>query len=229
MSGVTEDDDVGAAPTIESTASDADGHLPTTPGTIGRYRVLRWVGAGGMGVVFAAHDPELGRDVAVKVVHGRSGLRREAQALAKLTHPNVVSVHDVGCDGDVVYIVMQLVDGATIDEWIRARALDQTAIVALYVQAGRGLAAAPDAGLVHRDFKPSNVLVDRDGTVRVTDFGLARGEGGDGEVSGTPAYMAPEQFALEPISAATDQFGFCVSLWEALTGARPFPGEGVDT
>jgi len=251
---VSDNDDVGVVSTVASSApiDEASGRDPTT---IGRYRVLRRLGAGGMGVVFAAQDPELGRTVAIKVVRERIGdvreamrerLRREAQALARLTHPNVVSIFDVGVDGDQLYIVMQHVDGATIDEWIRARALDRRAIVALYLQAGRGLAAAHDAGLVHRDFKPANVLVESGGTVRVTDFGLARlsnlsdlpiGDSGQsphgsmtrGDVVGTPAYMAPEQFSGGEITPATDQFGFCVALWEALVGARPFAGYSLDT
>ncbi len=251
---MNESDDVGIVSTVASSAP-VDDDAGADPTTIGRYRILRRLGAGGMGVVYAAQDPELGRTVAIKVVRERLGdvrdamrerLRREAQALARLTHPNVVSIFDVGVDGDQLYIVMQHVDGATIDDWIRTHHVDRAGIIALYLQAGRGLAAAHDAGLVHRDFKPANVLVESGGTVRVTDFGLARlsnlselpiGDSGQGigmtmtrgDVVGTPAYMAPEQFAGAEITPATDQFGFCVSLWEALVGTRPFAGDTLDT
>jgi len=226
------------------------------PARLGRYCIERRLGAGGMGVVYAAHDPELDRTVAIKLVRERSSvfthrlqdrLRREAQALARLSHPNVVSVYDVGFEGAHLFIVMQYVDGVPLDAWLDKHQPDRARIVAMFVQAGRGLAAAHAAGLVHRDFKPSNVLVEADGTVHVTDFGLARlsdlaepsgsGTGGTslgismtrGDAVGTPAYMAPEQFLGGPVTDATDQFAFCVALWEALTGTRPFPGSDVDT
>ena len=230
-------------------------HLPAQ---LGRYKIERRLGAGGMGVVYAAQDPELGRTVAIKLVGERIGsqgglqerLRREAQALARLSHPHVVSVYDVGVADGQLFIVMQYVDRVSLEAWLETHKPERSRIIAMFVQAGRGLAAAHAAGLVHRDFKPSNVLVEEDGTVRVTDFGLARlsdladpegpgasGPGGAsletsitrGDVVGTPAYMAPEQFRGGPITGATDQFGFCAALWEALTGIRPFPGENVDT
>ena len=219
---------------------------------IGRYELVRSLGAGGMGVVWEAIDPELGRRVAIKLMREERSARlaermkREAQALAQLHHPNVVAVYDVGLDDGELYLVMQLVVGATIDRVLEASTLTRGEIVALVAQAGRGLAAAHRAGIVHRDFKPSNVLVDGDGVARVSDFGLARasdaGGGGAGGVAdgsldasitrgdlvGTPAYMAPEQFLGGPITAATDQFAFCVTLWEALAGERPFAGASVD-
>ena len=218
------------------------------PKLIGRYRIVKRLGEGGMGVVWEAIDPELGRGVAVKVMReSRAGsvrlaerMRREAQALARLSHPNVVSVFDVGLDAGELYIVMQLIAGQTLDEAVRDKSLPE--ILALFVGAGRGLAAAHKAGIVHRDFKPTNVLVDSDGVAKVTDFGLARrsddssegaatesGEGGDasltrGDLVGTPAYMAPEQFLRGPVTPATDQFAFCLALWEAVTGERAYPG-----
>ena len=164
---LTSASEAGGETTVPGHGSAAAATIRERPETIGRYRVIRRLGEGGMGVVYAAHDPELGRTVAIKVVHERLGggpamqerLKREAQALARLSHPNVVSVHDVGVDRDRIYIVMQYVDGASLDEWIGARKPDAATIVAMFLQAGRGLAAAHAAGLVHRDFKPHNVLV----------------------------------------------------------------------
>lgn len=222
--------------------------------TWGRYVVLERVGEGAMGVVYAAYDPRLDRRVALKLLHpgertsaeDRQRLHREAQAMARLSHPNVVAVHDVGeLEGDL-HIAMEYVEGATLGQWVRERPRSWREIVAAYAQAGRGLAAAHAAGIVHRDFKPENALVDRHGRVRVTDFGLARSAGASGgpapgegvapglsatltgAVLGTPAYMAPEQFTGHPTDARTDQFGFCVALYEALHGERPFAGEGAE-
>jgi tetratricopeptide (TPR) repeat protein/predicted Ser/Thr protein kinase len=221
------------------------------PGTrAGRFVIEGRLGAGGMGVVYAARDPELGRSVAVKVLrHGTSAessarLRREAKALARLAHPNVVMVFESGLVGEQVFVVMELIEGTRLDAWLAERRLGWREALDTFVQAGRGLAAAHRAGIVHRDFKPANVLVGHDGRVRVVDFGLARDEGegiaaletpdtGEplaaaltltGAVVGTPAYMAPEQRRGEPVSARSDQFSFCVSLYEALFGVRPAPG-----
>ncbi len=216
---------------------------------IGRYSILNKLGAGGMGVVWEATDPELARGVAIKVMRAGGGklaerLRREAKALAKLHHPNVVAVYDVGIDDGELYIVMQLVAGTTLDHAVHGKSHRE--IVELLVDAGRGLEAAHAAGIVHRDFKPTNVLVDGNGNVRVTDFGLARAseasdevvtvEGGTaetsmtrGELVGTPAYMAPEQFRAGPVTSATDQFAFCVTLWEMLAGERPYAGHDIPT
>ena len=230
---------------------------------IGRYVVIESVGSGGMSTVYAAYDPELDRRVALKVMRAtsddsekvreteRSRLLREAQAMARLSHPNVVTVHDVGTFGDRVFLAMHFVDGETLTTWVR-HAKSWREIVEMYGYAGRGLAAAHKVGLVHRDFKPDNVLVDGDRRVRVTDFGLARpvatalasesssGAPVDiltsssrlekpitlaGSIMGTPAYMAPEQYLGQTVDARSDQFSFCVALWEALNGERPFPGE----
>jgi eukaryotic-like serine/threonine-protein kinase len=214
---------------------------------IGRYRVIHRLGEGGMGVVWEAIDPELERRVAIKVLRdtrsvapGDARLRREAQALAKLTHPNVVSVYDINADAEgELYIVMQLVEGTTLAGALKTSP-SRAQLLEWLVQAGRGLAAAHAVGIVHRDFKPANILVGSDGVVRVSDFGLARAShavdtGDDGELkisrgmAGTPAYMAPEQFLGGPLTAATDQFAFCVTLWEALWGEHPFPGDSVTT
>ena len=223
---------------------------------IGRFALFEVLGVGGMGVVYAAHDPELERDIAIKLLHAgttgdaRQRLRREAQALAKIDHPNVIKVHDVGDHDGQVYIAMELADAGTLRMWLTAKH-SVKAIVDTFVLAGRGLAAAHAAGLVHRDFKPDNVLVFRGGRVCVTDFGLvgiARTDADiettaparpsviavsprveedlthTGSVMGTPLYMSPEQFEGRAATAASDQFSFCVALYEALYVAHPFGG-----
>ena len=241
---------------------------------LGRYVVLDRVGAGGMGVVYAAYDPELDRKVAIKLlltspggslpkelVEQRKRLMREAQAMAKLSHPNVITVHDVGQFEGQVFVAMEFIDGITLKEWMASGRRAWREALAVFMAAGRGLASAHAAGLVHRDFKPDNVLIGLLGgrgrrtdehadvqRVLVTDFGLARPAAGrtdafmavqviestpvlsaqltqTGELVGTPAYMAPEQLAGERSDAAADQFGFCVALYEALYGERPFAGE----
>jgi tetratricopeptide (TPR) repeat protein len=227
---------------------------PLGPGAaIGRYRVLGRLGAGGMGVVYVAHDPELDRNVAIKLVHrdhaagGQARLVREAKAMARLQHPNVIAVHDVGVVDGRVFVAMELVAGTTLRDWV-GTGRPWRRVIAAFVAAARGLVAAHAAGLIHRDFKPENVLVGTDGSIRVADFGLARPVGPEGAgdparpgaptaasdpglvqtetaaVVGTPAYMAPEQHAAGPVSAAADQYEFCVALWEALCGERPFTG-----
>ena len=224
--------------------------------TIGRYVVLRRLGAGGMGVVFAAYDPQLDRKIALKLLRTGIGLGereanarlvREAQAIARLNHPNVVAVYDVGTAGsDELYLAMEFVEGDTLTHWLARWERPWPEIVAMFVEAGRGLAAAHAVGLLHRDFKPDNVLVGADGRVRVSDFGLARSavtddeQGpspvaalselrtpltGTGAIMGTPRYMAPEQLRGESVTAAADQFSFCVALYEALYGQHPLPGE----
>lgn len=191
---------------------------------LGRYHLLERVGEGGMGVVWGAFDPELERRVAIKLVRAKSGASRdrillEGQALAKLSHPNVVAVHDVGVVDDEVYLVMEWIRGHNLREHCREpRSVRE--IVALYRAAGEGLLAAHRAGLVHRDFKPENVMIGDDGRVHVVDFGLAldRADGGDHAVAGTPKYMAPEQQRGDAVTDAADQFAFGLALGEALTG-----------
>jgi tetratricopeptide (TPR) repeat protein len=229
------------------------------PGTrLHRYHVLEPVGAGAMGVVYAAYDPDLDRKIALKVLRSRGASRvallREAQALARLSHRNVIAVHEAGESEGRVFIAMEFVDGDTLRGWLAAEPRSWIEIHEVFLAVAQGLAAAHDAGLVHRDVKPDNVLVERDrsgadaiGRVLVTDFGLARAAAHldplpDGqEVSapllarrtrrgvlvGTPAYMAPEQLAGEPADALSDQFAYCVALFEALYGERPFAGSSV--
>jgi hypothetical protein len=222
---------------------------------IGRYVVLGRLGAGAMGIVYSAYDQQLDRRVALKLLQLRSGVRsnagarllREARALARLAHPNVVTIYDVGLHAGQVFLAMQHIAGRTLAAWLREdRARDHRATLAVFEAAGRGLAAVHDAGMIHRDFKPDNVMIGSDGLVRVMDFGLANLEAfesdstepGDapepaseqrltrtGAVLGTPAYMAPEQFRGHDVTARSDQFGFCVALHEALYGRPPFVGE----
>jgi tetratricopeptide (TPR) repeat protein/tRNA A-37 threonylcarbamoyl transferase component Bud32 len=220
--------------------------------TIGRYVVLGQIGAGAMGEVYAAYDAELDRKVAVKLlreqidargVEMRLRLGREAKVLAKLSHPNVVPVYDAGVHDNRTFVAMELVDGRTLRQWLDERRRSWREVVSTFALAGRGLAAAHEAGIVHRDFKPDNVLVADDGRVRVADFGLARLDAqgasaspGDvaaeaitrsGQIMGTPVYMAPELFTGEPASPASDQFSFAVALYEALYGVRPFAGNAI--
>lgn len=191
-----------------------------------------------MGVVYLAHDPELDRKVAIKVLHpGRSGsiemlrarLQREAQAMARLSHPNVVSIYDVGVDAGRLFLAMELVEGTTLRQWQGATGRSWREVVACYLEAGRGLSAAHSAGLIHRDFKADNVLISANGAALVADFGLAHLEDGtpasgiEGALAaGTPAYMAPEQWLGRPVDARVDQFAFCVALYEGLYGVLPF-------
>ncbi len=199
------------------------------PGThVGRYVIRGVLGRGGMGVVYTAEDPELSRDVALKIVRVDLAVVREARAMAKLSHPNVISVYDAGTHEGAVFIAMELVRGTDLRAWLAAKRRTVAEIVEVFVAAGRGLAAAHAAAIVHRDFKPDNVLVGDDGRVRVTDFGLAQGLPGDdaldGAAIGTPAYMSPEQHAGDRADPRSDQFSFSVALWEALHGERPFTG-----
>jgi eukaryotic-like serine/threonine-protein kinase len=221
---------------------------------VGRYVILSLLGVGGMGAVYAAYDPELDRKVALKLLRPDSlsidsaRMLREARALARLAHPNVVAVHDVGTLGAEVFIAMEHVDGLTVHRWLRQRDRSRREVLDVFLAAGRGLAAAHRAGLVHRDFKPDNMMVALDGRVRVLDFGLARAQASagaestlrealigdvdvgearltrEGALLGTPTYMAPEQWRGAVADARSDQFSFCVALWEALLGERPFRG-----
>ncbi len=255
--------DAGGAPTSGRAAPSRSGRGLRAGDHLGRYVVLEMIGAGGMGEVYAAYDPQLDRRIALKVIRpstsddhetvtsARGRLLREAQAMAQLSHPNVISVFDVGTVDDDIYVAMEYVAGRDLRSWLTVEPRSWDQVLPLFVDAARGLAAAHEAGMVHRDFKPDNVLIGDAGRVRVIDFGLARQVdtapvGGGraarsrnphrdlatsasttrtGAVMGTPAYMAPEQFEGAATDARTDQFNFFVSLYEALLGERPFEGD----
>ncbi len=232
------------------------GSLPQASG-FGRYRPLRVLGRGAMGVVFEAYDPALRRRVALKVLRAgarpgataqlAAALRAEAAALARLQHPNVVRVFDIVTRerGGAVAIVMALVQGTTLAQWlVRDVARPHAEVLARFVAAGHGLAAAHAAGVVHRDFKPANVLVGDDGTVAVADFGLCHvvpaiatedttdpvastRDGSRPRIRGTPRYMAPEQLSGDAVDARADQFAWCVALWESLVGHAPHEGRTI--
>ncbi|HEU4729553.1 MAG TPA: serine/threonine-protein kinase [Kofleriaceae bacterium] len=208
--------------------------------TFGRFVMLGTLGSGGMGVVISAYDPTLDRKVAIKLLRGdkvveaatrgRAQLVAEAQAMARLSHPNVVPVHEIAFEEGSAFLVMEYVSGPTLRGWLTAAERPWTEVLAMFLAAGDGLAAAHREGIVHRDFKPENVLIDRDGRARVGDFGLAAVVASEPRpawprgVAGTLGYMAPEQLRGEPCDERADQFSFCVALWEALHGARPFAG-----
>jgi tetratricopeptide (TPR) repeat protein len=243
--------------------------VPTTPAPrpapkvrVGRYELVELLGSGGMGSVYRAHDPDLSRDVALKVLHQRfeehpsssdyrHRLLREAQALAKLSHPNVVAAFDVGTHEDILFVAMELVPGESLRDWLTQPRSPQE-VLKVMIAAGHGLVAAHTAGVLHRDFKPANVMVSPDGRVRVVDFGLARATGANGSLEpepvplaeleednpsllqseltetgmllGTPGYVAPEQLRGEPANMLTDQYGFAVTAFVAVTGQRPYGG-----
>ncbi|HEY3450245.1 MAG TPA: serine/threonine-protein kinase, partial [Myxococcales bacterium] len=241
-------------PTLPSSGAKTSAIAPLARGSsVGRYLVLDLIGEGGMGAVYSAYDPDLGRKVAIKLVklsgqdpgQARARLVREAQAMARVSDPNVLAVFDAGELGDEFFMAMELVDGASLWAWQKQASRSRREILKAYLAAGAGLWAAHREGLVHRDFKPENVLVGKDGRVRVADFGLAHSDpcAGPpldelpptncsvqaatiaGAVCGTPAYMAPEQFLGEATDARTDQFSFCAAMWEALAGQAPFGGD----
>ncbi|HEX3478556.1 MAG TPA: WD40 repeat domain-containing serine/threonine protein kinase [Kofleriaceae bacterium] len=237
-------DATGDAGRKVTSATSPEGELrDAMPARVGRYEIAGVLGTGAMGVVYRARDPQLDRSLAIKLVRtdgaGRSRgarLMREAQAMARLRHPNVVPIFDVGLADDAVFVAMPLLEGGTLKSWLRATPRPLDAILDRFVAAGQGLAAAHAAGLVHRDFKPDNVLLGEAGEVQVADFGLARvAHGGPslearppdpasqlGHVVGTPAYMSPEQLRGRPSDARADQFSFCIALWESVYDDRPF-------
>ncbi|MEM9460733.1 MAG: serine/threonine-protein kinase [Myxococcota bacterium] len=244
---------------------------PPSAQRIARYMVIEQVGRGGMGMVYAAYDTQLDRKVAIKVLpedelpaqEDRVRFQREAQALARLSHPHVVTVHEVGeADGEL-FLAMEFVQGQTLVHWLRTARPGWREVLEALIQAGRGLAAVHEAGLVHRDLKPSNIMRRDDGMVKILDFGLARAVSGGsarsvdpgeasgpvqcadstldsgselstsltrtGTVMGTPGYMSPEQLRGDVVDARSDQFSFCVTLYEALYGERPYPGRTLNS
>ncbi|MBZ5714551.1 serine/threonine-protein kinase [Nannocystis pusilla] len=245
---------VSAGESALSTESAGDGVVgerrargPATGDQIGDFTLLRHLGEGGMGVVFAAWSHKLARRVAIKIPTRsldevvRARIMREAQSLAQVDHPNVVRVYEIGEEDHNLFIAMELVEGVTLRKWQGAAPRGWREIVQMYLQAGQGLAAAHHQGLIHRDFKPSNILVDGDGRVRLIDFGLARMRDSSRDIAatvdgdepsgpefvltsraGTPRYMAPELYDTgATVDARSDQYSFCVALWEALHGELP--------
>jgi len=206
----------------------ADGGI--IPGDrIGRYVLAEERARGAMGIVASARDPELGREVAIKVLRPEVSahlLRQEARAMAKLSHPNVVSVYDVGEHAGRVYLAMELVDGIDLRRWLGLERRGWRTVLRACIVAGRGLAAAHRAGLVHRDVKPDNILCGPEDRVRITDFGLAESATADViGITGTPAYIAPEVWRREPATTRSDQWSFCATAYEALFGVTPFVGD----
>lgn len=227
---------------------------PPRPVTFGRYEIVDYLGGGGMGVVYAARDPKLDRCVALKLLRPeliseetRARLLREAKVLASLSHPNLVHVYEVGEAEDRLYLAMELVSGESLSSWLAREKRSPAEVLEAFRAVGRGLSAAHKKGIVHRDFKPDNVLIDAEGHIKVVDFGLACESGapsdglGDegrtpispltrpGSLMGTPRYLSPEQFAGEPVDARSDIFAFCVALYESLYGQAPFGGEDLGT
>lgn len=245
-------DDIAAHPVLQAQKRELMASMfgaRTEPRRMGRYVLGEVLGTGGMGVVHAAHDEQLRRNVALKVLRGRTDptlrqrLIREARTMARVTHPGVVRIYDVGEHDGQTFIAMELVEGITVRTWLEHEQRPWRSVLSVFTAAARGLAAVHAAGLVHRDFKPDNAMLTDDGRVLVMDFGVARtetlgapGEGPEASASsleltvtgawvGTPAYMSPEQLRGDAIDARSDQYNFCVALWEGLYGQRPFSGD----
>jgi len=222
--------------------------MTLSPGTkLGPYEILAPIGAGGMGEVYRARDPRLGRDVAVKVLPQALALDRdrlsrfeqEARAASALSHPNIVTIHEIGREGETAFIAMELVEGATLRELTMPGPMPVRRILSVAAQVAEGLSKAHSTGIVHRDLKPENVMVSKDGFVKILDFGLAKlvePEPGEvsamptlaqpetqpGTVMGTVAYMSPEQASGEPLDFRSDQFSLGSILYEMTTGQKAF-------
>jgi len=239
--------DLTAVLTASSTAADDHTTHParrSDPGpalelgaTVGRFIPLDLIGRGGMGTVYTAYDPELDRNIALKLLHGqartvddaRAQILAEAQAMARISHPGVVAIYEIGTFRDRVFAAMELVEGTTLRSWITEQPRSWREVVAVFLLAGEGLAAAHAAGVIHRDFKPENVLLGRDGRVKVSDFGLSSlPRAGAGTVAGTLGYLPVEALRGEGVDHRADQFAFCVALYEALHGRRPFSARTAD-
>ncbi|MEX1361939.1 MAG: serine/threonine-protein kinase, partial [Nannocystaceae bacterium] len=273
----TLDDDCGTAERFRQVAPDDDEREgrrmhasllsrlfgdPYRPSRIGRFVMLEHIGHGGMGRVYAAYDEELDRKVAIKMLLDdelptqaeRTRFLREARALGRLSHPNVVTVHEVGESDGRIFVAMEYVQGESLRDWLGTEP-DWSQVLEVFVQAGQGLVAAHRAELIHRDIKPANIMRRDDGVVKVLDFGIVRmatnrltasmdaapvvGSSSlstetssltrTGAVMGTPAYMAPEQHQGDVVDERSDQYGFCIALWEGLTGSRPFVADDGDS
>ncbi|MFB3828423.1 MAG: serine/threonine-protein kinase [Bryobacteraceae bacterium] len=214
---------------------------------IGRYRIVRELGHGAMGVVYHAIDPNIGRPVAVKTIRlsevgnaqERARLQerlfREARAAGILSHPGIVTIYDVDKQGDLAYIAMEFVDGPTLDEALSGRRpLAPTQMFSIMGQAAVALDYAHQRGIVHRDIKPANIMIDAAGSAKITDFGIAKAAASEqftmtGAIVGTPHYMSPEQVQGHPVDGRADQFSLAVIAYEMLTGEKPFAGEQLTT
>ncbi len=206
----------------------------------GRYQIIKELGKGAMGVVYQAYDPEIDRSVALKVLREDRltsdtlihRFLREAKAIGRLSHPNIVTVYDVGQDRGTIYIAMEFLDGDPLDKIIERKRFPLKEVLLLGIQVAETLDYAHQKGIVHRDVKPSNIIVQPSGQIKITDFGIARIEDSTaslqtqaGEILGTPAYMSPEQVMSEPIDGRSDLFSLGIILYELSTGKRPFGGD----
>jgi predicted Ser/Thr protein kinase len=215
--------------------------------SIGRYQILGELGRGAMGVVYRAQDPTIGRSVAIKTIKVaeltddaergrlRERLFREAQSAGLLSHPGIVVVYDVGEQEDLTYIAMEFVNGPTLDKLLRAEEPPEPQVILNVLhQTAAALDYAHKKGIVHRDIKPANVMIDEDGSAKITDFGVAKISASHqltqtGTVLGTPNYMSPEQVQGKPVDGRADQFSLAVVAYEMLTGEKPFQGEQLTT
>ena len=208
----------------------------------GRYQIVKELGKGAMGIVYQAHDPEIGRSIAVKVLREDritteafvQRFLKEARAIGRLSHPNIVTVHDIGQDQGTVYIAMEFLEGEPLDKVIERKKFGVEEIVDLGIQMGEALHYAHQRGIVHRDVKPSNIILQPTGRIKITDFGIAHIEDPAapvqtqaGEILGTPAYMSPQQATSQPVDGRSDLFSLGVILYELATGRRPFVGKNL--
>lgn len=210
--------------------------------TYGRYEIVEQIGRGAMGVVYKAHDPQINRTVALKVLREDrvtsedfvQRFLREAMAIGRLSHPNIVTVYDIGRDHGTVYIAMEFLEGEPLNEAIRERTPDPSWVAGIAVQLAESLAYAHSKGIVHRDIKPSNIILTPDGQVKITDFGIAHIEDPDmtqqtqaGQILGTPIYMSPEQVIGSRLDGRSDLYSLSVILYETAVGRRPYSGENI--
>jgi serine/threonine-protein kinase len=213
---------------------------------IGRYKIVRELGRGAMGVVYHAIDPNIGRPVAIKTIQLGGGrkpeeqerlrerLFREARSAGMLSHPGIVTIYDVEQQGELAYIAMEYVDGPTLDHLLSEQPPVPEKLFSILAQTAAALDYAHQKGIVHRDIKPANIMIARDGTTKITDFGIAKITASDqltmtGAIVGTPHYMSPEQVQGHAVDGRSDQFSLAVIAYEALTGEKPYSGEHLTT